>query len=68
MLLLAPDATFTQLHLSSYCVLPCEPLHDLKGYLGAVLRKLPSVLHSSLKVSVRELLRCTVEEIKPVRL
>ena len=37
-------------------MLTCEPLHDLKGYLGAVLRKLPAVLQSSLKVSVGECL------------
>ena len=30
-LLLAPEATLAELHLGSYCVLPCEPLHDLKG-------------------------------------
>ena len=53
-LLLAPEATLADKHLGSYCVLPCEPLHDLKGYLGAVLKKLPSILHSSLKTSVSE--------------
>lgn len=40
-LLLTPEATLPTLHMSSYCVLPCEPLHDLKEYLGAVLRRLP---------------------------
>ena len=55
-LLLAPEATLAEIHLGSYCVLPCEPLHDLKGYLGAVLKKLPSVLHSSLKASVSQCL------------
>ena len=55
-LLLAPEATLAELHLGSYCVLPCEPLHDLKGYLGAVLRKLPSILQSPLKATVSEYL------------
>ena len=45
-LLLTPEATLSALHMCSYCVLTCEPLHDLKGYLGAVLRKLPTVLQS----------------------
>ena len=30
--------------LQRYSVLPFEPLHDLKGYLGGILRKLPSVI------------------------
>ena len=51
---IAPEATLTDKHLGSYCVLPCELLHDLKGYLGAVLKKLPSILQSSLKASVSE--------------
>ena len=34
----------------------CSFLHDLKGYLGAVLRKLPAALQSLLKVSVGECL------------
>ena len=45
-LLLTPEATLPALQVCSYCVLLCEPLHDLKGYLGAVLRKLPTVLQS----------------------
>ena len=56
MLLLTSEAMLTALHLSRYCVLPSLPLHDLKGYLGAVLRKLPAVLQSSLKVSASEYL------------
>ena len=55
-LLFAPEST-TEHCLSSYCVLLCEPLHDLKGYLAAVLRKLPSVLPpSALKFTVSECL------------
>ena len=43
----ALEACLSDLHLSSYCVLPCELLHDLKGYLASVLRMLPSILPSS---------------------
>ena len=49
-LLLAPEATLDDLHLGSCCVLQCEPLHDLKGYLGAVLRKLQSSLKASVSI------------------
>ena len=53
LLMFAPETSLSELNLSSYCVLPCEPLHDLKGYLAAVLRKLPSVLPvSALKTDV----------------
>ena len=48
----APEASLSELHLSSYCVLPCEPVHDLKGYWAPVLRKLPSVLPSLLKSAI----------------
>ena len=42
----SPESTLGDLNLQDYEVLPFEPLHDLKGYLGSVLRKLPSVIHS----------------------
>ena len=45
----APEASLSELHLNSYCVRPCEPLHDLKSYLAAVLRKLPSYLAAVLR-------------------
>ena len=44
LLMFCPESTLTDLNLQEYVVLPFEPLHDLKGYLGSVLRKLPSVL------------------------
>ena len=57
LLLFAPDTTLSELHLSNYYVLPCEPLHDLKGYLAAVLRKLPSILPPcALKLAVSQCL------------
>ena len=47
LLMMAPESSLDEFHLDSYSVLPCEPLHDLKGYLGAVFRQLPSVLGPS---------------------
>ena len=53
LLLFAPETSLSELQLSSCCVLPCEPLHDLKGYLAAVLRRIPVILpESALKNSV----------------
>ena len=53
LLLFTPEVCLEDLSLQRYSVLPFEPLHDLKGYLGAILRKLPSVIpNGPLKDSV----------------
>ena len=44
LLLFTPEVCLEDLSLQRYSVLPFEPLHDLKGYLGGILRKLPSVI------------------------
>jgi hypothetical protein len=44
LLMFSPESSLDDLHLHEYEVLPFEPLHDLKGYLGSTLRKLPSVI------------------------
>jgi hypothetical protein len=44
LLMFSPESQMGDLNLQFYEVLPFEPLHDLKGYLGSVFRKLPSVL------------------------
>ena len=46
LLMFSPESALGDLNLQDYEVLPFEPLHDLKGYLGSVLRKLPSVIQS----------------------
>ena len=40
----SPESSLSDLNLQDYEVLSFEPLHDLKGYLGSVLKKLPSVI------------------------
>ena len=40
------ESALGDLNLQNYEVLPFEPLHDLKGYLGSVLRILPSVIRN----------------------
>ena len=50
----SPESALGDLNLQDYEVLPFEPLHDLTGYLGSVLRKLPSVIQNGVlkKVSI----------------
>ena len=53
LLLFTPEVCLEDMSLQRYSVLPFEPLHDLKGYLGGILRKLPSVIpNGPLKDSV----------------
>ena len=46
LLMFSPGSALGDLNLQDYEVLPFEPLHDLKGYLGSVLRKLSSVIQN----------------------
>ena len=46
LLMFSPECALGDLNLQDYEVIPFEPLHDLKGYLGSVLRKLPPVIQS----------------------
>ena len=38
LMMFSPESNLEDFHLNKYCVLPFEPLHDLKGYLGGVLK------------------------------
>ena len=44
LLLFTPEVCLEDMSLQRYSVLPFEPLHDLKGYLSGILRKLPFVI------------------------
>ena len=46
LLMFSPESALGDLNLQDYEVLPFVPLHDLKGYLGSVHRKLPSVIQN----------------------
>ena len=47
LLIFSPESALGDLYLQEdHEVLPFEPLHDLKGYLGSLLRKLPSVIQN----------------------
>ena len=51
-----PTLPLSDLNLGSYCVLDCEPLHDLKGHLINMLTELPHILSGEPKKRVSDLL------------
>ena len=58
-LLLNPtaDPASPEYNLADYCVLPFEPLHDLKGYLSKMLPNLPKVVQNpALKAQIEHYL------------
>ena len=54
-MMFSPESNLEDFHLNKYCVLPLEPLHDLKGYLGGVL-KTPIIPVGTLKRDVNSYL------------
>ena len=44
LLAFTPRADLSRFALENYQVMPCEPLHDLKGHISDVLKELPSHL------------------------
>ena len=59
LLLFTPEVCLGDMSLQRYSVFLFKPLHDLKGYLGGTLRKLPSVIpNDPLENSVAAYLDC----------
>ena len=56
MLLENPMQSLASLNLEHYEVLPCEPLHDLKGHIENILHELPELLDNELKRECKSLL------------
>lgn len=46
LLMLNPTTDLGDLGLEKYCVLPFEPLHDIKSHINSVLQGLPKVINS----------------------
>lgn len=46
LLLLNPQQSLQDLHLTNYSIVNCEPLHDVKGHLANLLEELPALLPS----------------------
>ena len=58
-LLSCPTSELKKFNLQQYSILPCEPLHDLKGHLNNLLPNVPTLLTGELKISVHDLIqRC----------
>ena len=49
LLLSCPTSELKQFNLQRYSILPCEPLHDLKGHLNNLLSNVPTLLTGELK-------------------
>lgn len=56
LLLRNPTQPLASLHLQDYEVLPCEPLHDIKGHIEHVLEELPDLLDDRLQAECKLLL------------
>ena len=71
LLLLDPtvDPSTPEYNLGDYCVLPFEPLYDLKGYLSKLLTILPEAIKiPSLKVKTETYLQDFFKKPKLLRL
>ena len=66
LLLQNPEATLSNMQLDQYCILDCEPLHDLKGHLASLFTELPHIImDSQLRRDVKDLLGVVVPKEKP---
>lgn len=54
------------MHLGRYCILDCEPLHDLKGHLANIFTELPHIItDSQLRQDVKDPVEVVVPKEKP---
>ena len=60
LLLCNPKQTLRSLNLEKYSVMPCEPLHDLKGHLNNLFEALPDILQSPLKEKIEIVIKNTI--------
>ena len=63
-LILNPTQPLSNLNLSRYEVLDCEPLHDIKGHLHNLLPEIPHLLPPDLKQQSKRLLDTTIPKQK----
>ena len=56
LVLLNPQQSLQDLHLTNYSVMNCEPLHDVKGHLANLLAELPTLLPTGQKEKCKDLL------------
>lgn len=56
LLLLNPQQSIQDIHLTNYTILNCEPLHDVKGHLANLMEELPNLLQGSQKEKCNDIL------------
>ena len=61
-LLLNPTQPLSRLNLQDYCVLDSEPLHDLKGHFGNLLKKLSSLLEGNIRDTYDQIIKSTTTD------
>lgn len=62
LLLENPEADLSSMQLGRYCILDCEPLHDLKGHLANIFTELPHIITDS---QLRQDVKDPVEVVVP---
>ena len=66
LLLDRPDLPLADINLQRYCILDCEPLHDIKGHLTNLFTKLPHIIgDAQLRSETIQLLDIVVPKEKP---
>lgn len=63
LLLFNPIQQLQQLNLEKYAALDCEPLHDLKGHLGNLLKELPYILPENLQKTCEDIIKANTHEM-----
>ena len=65
LLLLKPNQAISEINLTNYHILDCEPMHDLKGHLLNLFQELPAILPPSVKNECSECIdKCLKKEKK----
>ena len=62
LLAFTPRAHLSRFALENYQVMPCEPLHDLKGHISHLLKELPSHLSKEAECEIDRIVQETVRE------
>ena len=66
LLLDTPQLQLQDTNLHKYCILDCEPLHDIKGHLINIFTELPyAITHLPLRKEAVEMLNLVVPKEKP---
>ena len=67
LLFLKPEQELSEINLTHYHILDCEPLHDIKGHLLHLFIELPSILPPSIKNMCSECIQACLAKEKKVQ-